>query len=218
MAWHPRENATLSVAIGLADRHRVDHALHTALEARLAEHEQELIGLVLGQLGGIDDFENVGAVHRQQDLVDLEYVLRFERDHFDSPGIGANRNHALAGEILGAFDAQAGFTGVEAFVVVADQAAIVETAATVFQDSLKQKPELKNGFEISSATTTVRAYQAKLLEMAQANMQLALEFAQMLVAVRSPVQFLHIIGELTTKRIAMFRKYSSEMIELSMKR
>jgi len=35
------------------------------IEARLAEHEQELVGLVLGQFGGVDDFENVGAVHRR---------------------------------------------------------------------------------------------------------------------------------------------------------
>ena len=98
------------------------------------------------------------------------------------------------------------------------EAAIIEIAATALQDPLQQKPELKKGFDFSSATATAQAYQAKLLEMAQANMQFALEFAQRLAAVRSPVQLLHVIEELTTKRIAMFRKYSSEMIELSMKR
>jgi hypothetical protein len=35
----------------------------------------------------------------------------------------------------------------------------------------------------------VRAYQAKLLEMAQANMQFAFEFAQRLATIRSPVEF-----------------------------
>jgi hypothetical protein len=99
------------------------------------------------------------------------------------------------------------------------EAAIVENAVAALQDySLKQEPELKKGFDISSATTTARAYQTKLLEIAQANMQFALEFAQRLAAVRSPVQLLHVIGELTTKRIAMFRMHSSEMIEISMKR
>jgi len=97
-------------------------------------------------------------------------------------------------------------------------AAIIEDAATALQDTLKQKPELKKAFDVSTATATARAYQTKLLEMAQANMQFALEFPQRLAAVRSPVQLLHFIGELTTQRIAMFRKYSSEMIELSMKR
>jgi len=98
------------------------------------------------------------------------------------------------------------------------EAAIIEIAATALQDPLQQKPELKKWFGFSSATATAQAYQAKLLEMAQANMQFTLEFAQRLGAVRSPVQLLHVIEELTTERIATFRKYSSEMIELSMKR
>ena len=99
-----------------------------------------------------------------------------------------------------------------------EAAALIEIAATALQDPLQQKPEFKKGFDFSSATATARAYQANLLEMAQANMQLGIEFAQRLAAVRSPVQLLHVIEELTTKRMAMFRKYSSEMIELSMKR
>jgi len=49
-------------------------------------------------------------------------------------------------------------------------------------------------------------------------MQFALEFAQRLTAVRSPVELLRVIEELTTKRIAMFRKYSKELVELSTKR
>jgi hypothetical protein len=100
------------------------------------------------------------------------------------------------------------------------EAPIVESPATTLQDSLKQttESELKKGFDFFSATATARAYQAKLLEMAQANMQFALEFVQRLAAIRSPVELLHVIEELTNKRIAMFRKYSNEMVELSMKR
>jgi hypothetical protein len=98
------------------------------------------------------------------------------------------------------------------------KANIVEIAATALQAPLKQKSELKQGFDFSSAAATAQAYQSKLLEMAQENMQFALEFPHRLAAVRSPVQLLHVIEEITTKRIAMFRKYSSEMIELSMKR
>jgi hypothetical protein len=73
-------------------------------------------------------------------------------------------------------------------------------------------------FNLSSATATARAYQAKLLEMAQANMQFALEFGPRLASVRSPVELLRVIEELTKERIAMFRKYSNEMVQLSMQR
>jgi hypothetical protein len=76
----------------------------------------------------------------------------------------------------------------------------------------------KKGFDFSSATANVQAYQAKLLEIAQANMQFALEFAQRLAAIKSPVEFLRVIEELTSKRIAMFRKYSKEIGELGLTR
>jgi hypothetical protein len=64
----------------------------------------------------------------------------------------------------------------------------------------------------------VRAYQAKLSEMAQANMKLAFEFSQRLATIRSPVEFLNVIAEFTTKRIALLGKYSIEMLELGTKR
>ena len=70
----------------------------------------------------------------------------------------------------------------------------------------------------SSATANVRAYQAKLLEMAQANMQLTFEFAQRFATIRSPFEILSVIAEFTSKRIAMFQKYSIEMAELGTKR
>ena len=73
-------------------------------------------------------------------------------------------------------------------------------------------------FDFSSATANVRAYQAKLLEISQANMQFAFEFAQRFATIRSPVEFLKVIEELTSKRIAMFRKYSKEMAELGIHR
>src|SRR6266404_1243249 len=122
MAWRPCGNATPSVVIVLSDRDRVDHALHAAPEARLAEHEQELIGLVLGEFGRIHVFQNVSPVHRQQDLVHLEHIFGFERDHFDRPGVGTDRHHALAGEVLRAFDAEPGLAGGVTLVVLADQA------------------------------------------------------------------------------------------------
>src|SRR5438874_3358837 len=122
MAWRPCGNATPSVVMVLSYCDRVDHALHAAPEARLAEHEQELIGLVLGQLSGVHVFEDVGAVRRQHDLVYLEDVLGFEGDDFESPGIGADGDDALAGEVFRAFDAETGFARGVALVVLADQA------------------------------------------------------------------------------------------------
>jgi hypothetical protein len=75
--------------------------------------------------------------------------------------------------------------------------------------------DLKKGIDFSSATANLRVYQTKLLEMAQADMQVAFEFAQRLATIRSPLEFLSVIAEFTTKRISMFRKYSKEMAELS---
>jgi len=95
-AWRPC--ATPLRLLGLPDRDRVDHALHGAFEAGLAEHEQELIGLVPGEFGGVHVLQDVGAVHRQQDLVHLEDILGLERDHLETPVVGADGDDALSGE------------------------------------------------------------------------------------------------------------------------
>ena len=50
--------------------------------------------------------------------------------------------------------------------------------------------------------------------MAQAHMTFAFEFSQRLATIRSPVEFFTVIAEFTSKRVAMFRKYSKEMAEL----
>ena len=50
------------------------------------------------------------------------------------------------------------------------------------------------------------------------DMLLALEFAQRFATIRSPLEFLRVIEELTSKRMAMFQKYSKEMVDLSTKR
>jgi Phasin protein. len=100
------------------------------------------------------------------------------------------------------------------------EAPLVESPAAL-QDDFKQTMrdnDSNKGFDFSSATASARAYQAKLLEMAQANMQFALEFAQRLATIRSPLEFLRVIEELTSKRMAMFQKYSKEMVDLSTKR
>src|SRR4029453_11311666 len=97
------------------------------------------------------------------------------------------------------------------------EAPLVESPAAALQDDFKQTMrdnDSNKGFDFSSATASVRAYQAKLVEMAQANMQFALEFAQRLATIRSPLEFLRVIEELTSKRMAMFQKYSKKMVYL----
>jgi len=97
----------------------------------------------------------------------------------------------------------------------------VENPATALQDVGKQAMrdnDSNKGFGFSSVAANVQAYQAKLLEMAQANMQFALEFAQRLATVRSPVEILSVIAEFTSRRTAMFQKHSQEMAELTMRR
>jgi hypothetical protein len=98
---------------------------------------------------------------------------------------------------------------------------LIENRETALQHVSKQMTEndSKKGIDfLSSANANVRVYQAKLLEMAQTNMQFALEFTQRLAAIRSPVEFPSVIAEFTSKGIAMFRKHSIEMAELSTKR
>jgi phasin protein len=68
------------------------------------------------------------------------------------------------------------------------------------------------------ATPNVQAYQAKLQEMAQANMQFAFDFAQKLVTIRSPLEISGVIAEFTGRWMAIFPKYSKEMTELRFKR
>lgn len=91
---------------------------------------------------------------------------------------------------------------------------LVENPSTALQDDFTQMMrdnDSKKGFDSSSDMANAQAYQAKILEMAQANMQFAFEFAQRLVAIRSPFEFFSVIAEFTSKRIGMFGKYSREM-------
>jgi len=110
---------------------------------------------------------------------------------------------------------------------VLSEAALPETVLpeTVLSETVLQnapRPTTDNkpneAIRFSYANMNVLAYQAKLLEMAQANMQFAFEFAQRLTTIRSAVELPGVVAELTSKRIAMFWKHSTEMAELSTKR
>jgi Phasin protein len=102
------------------------------------------------------------------------------------------------------------------FEQIADQS---KQNALVGQDESRRAIESATKvFGLSSAAANFRAYQAKLLEMAQADMEFAFEFTQKLAAVRSPVDIPAIVAEFAGRRISMFRKYSKEMIEISTQR
>ena len=94
----------------------------------------------------------------------------------------------------------------ESPLVSKQEAPLVESPPTAPQDDRKQATsdnELMKGFVFPSATANVRAYQAKLLGMAQADMQFAFEFAEKLAAIRSPIEIPRVIAEFTGKRITM---------------
>jgi hypothetical protein len=59
----------------------------------------------------------------------------------------------------------------------------------------RRKANLMISEKINAAFEAKRAYQAKLLEMAQGNMTFAFEFSQRLAAIRSPAEFLRVTTE-----------------------
>jgi hypothetical protein len=66
-------------------------------------------------------------------------------------------------------------------------------------------------FDFSSLIANVQAYQAKLLEVTQANMHFAFEFSQRLATTRSPFELLGVITEFTGRLILMLQKHSKEL-------
>ena len=94
-----------------------------------------------------------------------------------------------------------------------------ESPSEVHDDAKREAPfaetaaALQNGVGVTdnNATVNVQAYQATLLEMAQANLEFAFEFGPRLVKIRSPLEFFALIAEFTSKRIGMFQKYSKVM-------
>ncbi|MCD9817676.1 phasin family protein [Bradyrhizobium japonicum] len=65
------------------------------------------------------------------------------------------------------------------------------------------------GFALAAAN--MQAYQAKLLEIAGANAQLAFEFGLRLASIRSPIEFFGVITEFTNRRFDMFGQHSKEL-------
>ena len=84
-------------------------------------------------------------------------------------------------------------------------------AKLVMQDGPSQMGE----FDFASATGNMVAYQAKLLEITQANVRFAFEFSQKLVTIRSPFGFVEVIVDFTKRRADMLVKQSREMAAIT---
>jgi Phasin protein len=91
------------------------------------------------------------------------------------------------------------------------QVSIPENPATALQNQGNQI--LSQGANFPSMMANVQVYQAKLLEIAQSNLQLAFEFTERLLTLRSPAAFVGLVGEFTSKRTDMFWKYSKELAD-----
>jgi hypothetical protein len=85
------------------------------------------------------------------------------------------------------------------------------SAANPVQDG----PGQMRGFDFASATGNMVAYQAKLVEITQANMRFAFELSQKLATIRSPFQFVNVIVEFTRRRADMLGKQSKELAALT---
>ena len=135
-------------------------------------------------------------------------VVRSPKDNRRLPSVGAasteshperhNEEEARVGDPMTAF-----------------HEAPLEPATTAIKNGPNNDPT--KGSDFSSVTANVRAFQAKLLEVAQANMQFGFEFAQRLATIKSPVEFISVTAEFTSKRSAMFLKHSKEIAESSIR-
>jgi hypothetical protein len=106
--------------------------LNRAGDARGAEREEPLVHAVCNGFRGVDVLEDVYAVHREQDLMHVERIVRaLRRQHLDGPAVSAYRNHAERSEILRAFDAETRLDRAIAFVVFADELCLQRTLRTV---------------------------------------------------------------------------------------
>jgi hypothetical protein len=89
---------------------------------------------------------------------------------------------------------------------------IIETRVDALPSELTQRIEDSDPTKgLALATANMQAYQAKLLEIAQANWQFAFEFGLKLAAIKFPTEFFAVIAEFTSRRIDMFGQQAKEM-------
>ena len=92
---------------------------------------------------------------------------------------------------------------------------MTSNSAPIAANPVQRSPGQIRGVEFASATGNMVAYQLKLLEMTQANMRFAFEFSQKLLAIRSPFQFVDLVGESLKKRADLVVKQSTELAALT---
>ncbi len=94
-----------------------------------------------------------------------------------------------------------------AFALGQDSRAALEAMlqAARFQDGSRKV------FDFSQLIANVQAYQAKLLEVTQANVQFVFDFGQRLATIRSPFEFWAVIVEFAGRRFIMVLKHSKEL-------
>ncbi|MCP1762443.1 phasin family protein [Bradyrhizobium japonicum] len=89
---------------------------------------------------------------------------------------------------------------------------IIESRVDALPDDLSQRMIDSDPMKGAAlATANMQAYQAKLLEIAQANVQFAFDFGLRLAAIRSPAEFSAVITEFTRRRVDMFGQHSKEL-------
>jgi hypothetical protein len=74
---------------------------------------------------------------------------------------------------------------------------------------------LGNAFDLSSMTAVSAAYQKKILEITQANAQASFDFAQSLMACRTPQDFIKLTQDYTRDQIERFQRQATELVELA---
>ncbi|WFU00344.1 phasin family protein (plasmid) [Bradyrhizobium barranii] len=92
------------------------------------------------------------------------------------------------------------------------EAPIIESRVDALPEDLSQRmidSDPMKGF--AEATANMQAYQAKLLEIAQANVQFAFDFGLRLAMIRSPTELFAVITEFTSRRVDMFGQHSKEL-------
>ena len=83
--------------------------------------------------------------------------------------------------------------------------------ASLQNDVARKMSDNNPGFVFSLPLANMQAYQAKLLEVTQANMQFAFDLIQRLATIRSPFEVWAVLAEFTGKRIVMLGKHSKEL-------
>ncbi|MGY3233715.1 MULTISPECIES: Phasin protein [unclassified Bradyrhizobium] len=92
------------------------------------------------------------------------------------------------------------------------EAPIIEASVDALPDDISQKMRDRAPTKAAaSAISNLPGYQAKLLEISQANVRFAFEFGLRLLAIRSSTEFSALVTEFTSRRIEMSGQHWKEL-------